>query len=70
MFESSFAVPLHFTIEFIGFLVAAGAAFLVASRPSLVPGDQGRRRLVAFGFAALAIAHVLHGGAFMPGQRR
>ena len=43
-----------------------GQHSLCASRPSFVPGDPGRRRLVAFGFAALAIAHVLHGGAFMP----
>jgi two-component system, OmpR family, sensor histidine kinase VicK len=65
MFDSSLAVPLHFTVEFVGFLVAAGGAFLVLSRPALVPGEPGRRRLVAAGFAALAIAHVLHGGAFM-----
>ena len=66
MFDSSLAVPLHFTVEFVGFLVAAGAAFLVLSRPALVPGEPGRRRLVALGFGALAIGHVLHGGAFMP----
>jgi PAS domain S-box-containing protein len=65
MFDSSLAVPLHFTVEFVGFLVAAGGAFLVLSRPALVPGEPGRRRLVALGFAALAIAHVLHGGAFL-----
>ena len=66
MFDSSLAVPLHFTVEFVGFLVAAGGAFLVASRPALVPGDPGRRRLVALGFGALAVAHVAHGGAFLP----
>jgi PAS domain S-box-containing protein len=66
MFDSSLAVPLHFTVEFVGFLVAAGGAFLVASRPSLVPGDPARRRLVAAGFLALAVAHVAHGGAFLP----
>lgn len=65
MFDSSLAVPLHFTVEFVGFLVAAGGAFLVLSRPALVPGEAGRRRLVALGFVALAVAHVLHGGAFM-----
>ena len=65
MFDSSLAVPLHFTVEFVGFLVAAGAAFLVLSRPALVPGEPGRRRLVALGFGALAASHVLHGGAFM-----
>ena len=65
MFDSSLAVPLHFTVEFVGFLVAAGAAFLVLSRAALVPGEPGRRRLVALGFGALAISHILHGGAFM-----
>lgn len=64
--DSSLSVPLHFTVEFVGFLVAVAGAFLVASRTSLVPGDPGRRRLVAAGFLALAATHVAHGGAFIP----
>ena len=66
MFGSSLAVPLHFTVEFVGFLVLAGGAFLIASRPALVPGDPGRRRLVTFGFTVLAFTHVAHGGSFIP----
>jgi len=64
MYESFFAVPLHFTIEFVGFLVVAGAAFLVASRPSLIPGGGSSRGAATFGFAALAVAQVGHGGSF------
>src|SRR5687767_1237268 len=64
MFERFLAVPLHFTIEFLGFLVVAGGAFLVPSRPSLVPGTRMNRLVAAAGFAALAAAQILHGGAF------
>lgn len=64
MFERFLAVPLHFTIEFLGFLVVAGGAFLVPSRPSLVPGTRMNRLVAATGFAVLAAAQVLHGGAF------
>lgn len=64
MFERFLAVPLHFTIEFLGFLVVAGGAFLVPSRPSLIPGTRSNRLVAAVGFAALAIAQVLHGGSF------
>jgi len=64
MFERFLAVPLHFTIEFLGFLVVAGGAFLVPSRPSLVPGTKTNRIVAATGFAVLAAAQVLHGGAF------
>lgn len=64
MFERFLAVPLHFTIEFLGFLVVAGGAFLVPSRPSLVPGTKTNRLVAATGFAVLAAAQVLHGGAF------
>ena len=64
MFERFLAVPLHFTIEFLGFLVVAGGAFLVPSRPSLIPGTRVNRFIAAAGFGALAAAQVLHGGAF------
>ncbi|MFN2390203.1 MAG: histidine kinase dimerization/phospho-acceptor domain-containing protein, partial [Actinomycetota bacterium] len=57
-------VPLHFTIEFLGFLVAAGAALLVLTRPALVPGPPFTRVTAALGFALLAAAEVVHGGAF------
>lgn len=63
MFERFLAVPLHFTIEFLGFLVVAGGAFLVPSRPSLIPGSRTNRMTAALGFAALAAAQVLHGGS-------
>jgi two-component system sensor histidine kinase VicK len=64
MFERFLAVPLHFTIEFLGFLVVAGGAFLVPSRPSLIPGTKTNRFVAAGGFAVLAVAQILHGGAF------
>jgi len=64
MFERFLAVPLHFTFEFLGFLVVAGGALLVPSRPSLIPGSRTNRMTAALGFTALAAAQVLHGGAF------
>ncbi|HEU4480493.1 MAG TPA: hypothetical protein VFS18_01285, partial [Actinomycetota bacterium] len=66
MFESFLAVPLHFTIEFFGFLVAAGGAALVLSRPDLVPGPISNRISVALGLMGIAGAAVLHGGSFFP----
>lgn len=68
MFESFLAVPLHFTIEFLGFLVAVGGALLAAARPDLVPGAPSNRYTVALGFGMLAVAEVLHGGAFISGD--
>ncbi|MDQ4126316.1 MAG: hypothetical protein M3134_12085, partial [Actinomycetota bacterium] len=62
MFESFMAVPLHFTVEFLGFLMTAGAAILVLSRPSLVPGEGFNRATAALGFVVLAAAQVAHGG--------
>ncbi|HYO61927.1 MAG TPA: ATP-binding protein [Actinomycetota bacterium] len=64
MFESFMAVPLHFTVEFLGFLMTAGAAVLVLSRPSLIPGEGYNRVAGALGFVILAAAQVAHGGAF------
>ncbi|MGH2809139.1 MAG: hypothetical protein ACRDKT_17885, partial [Actinomycetota bacterium] len=64
MVESFLAVPLHFTVEFLGFLVFAGGAFLVLTRPGLVPGEVSNRVEVTVGFGILALAQVLHGGAF------
>ncbi|MEA2433849.1 MAG: hypothetical protein QOG54_1306 [Actinomycetota bacterium] len=64
MFDSYIAVPLHFTIEFLGFLVAAGGALMAFTRPSLVPGDVSNRVTVGLGFVSLAGAQVLHGGGF------
>jgi PAS domain S-box-containing protein len=64
MLDSYLAVPLHFTIEFLGFLVAAGGALMTFTRQSLVPGDVSNRITVGLGFVSLAIAQVLHGGGF------
>ena len=65
MLQSFMAVPLHFTIEFLGFLVMAGGAFLVLSRPTLVPGAGFNRVAASLGFAVLAAAQVVHGGSFL-----
>lgn len=62
------AVPLHFTVEFLGFLMTAGAALLVLSRPSLVAGEGFNRATAALGFVVLAAAQVAHGGAFAFGD--
>jgi two-component system sensor histidine kinase VicK len=64
MVESFLAVPLHFTVEFLGFLVFAGGAFLVMTRPGLIPGEISNRISVVAGFGLLAAAQVLHGGSF------
>jgi PAS domain S-box-containing protein len=66
MFGSFLAVPLHFTIEFLGFLVAAGGALLVWSRPTLVPGPISNRVSVALGLAVYSAAQLLHGASFYP----
>ncbi|HVF54032.1 MAG TPA: ATP-binding protein [Actinomycetota bacterium] len=65
MFQSFMAVPLHFTVEFLGFLLTSGGALLVLSKPQLVPGGRWNRVLVAMGFTALATVQVLHGGSFL-----
>lgn len=65
MLQSFTAVPLHFTVEFLGFLVTAGGAFLVLSRRALVPGPAFNRVAAGLGFAVLAAAQVLHGGSFL-----
>jgi two-component system, OmpR family, sensor histidine kinase VicK len=65
MFESVLLVPLHFTVEFVGLLVTVGGAILVATRPGLIPGAAPNRSAASLGFAALAAAQVLHGGAFL-----
>lgn len=64
MVESFLAVPLHFTAEFVGFLVMAGAAILLAARPVLIPGERSNRVTAAVGFGLLATAQVAHGGGF------
>ena len=61
--EIFLAVPLHFTVEFIGFLVMAGGAIQVLTRPSLIPGPLARRAVAAAGLATLCAAQVLHGSA-------
>lgn len=65
MIPSVAAAPLHFTIEFACFVVAAGAVVLLPFRPSLVSGGAWARTSAAFGFAALATASVLHGASFI-----
>ena len=64
MIESFMVVPLHFTVEFLGFLVAAAGALLAVTRSDLVPGEPPNRVTVGLGFCVLAVAQVLHGGAF------
>lgn len=68
MFESFIGVPLHFSVEFLGFLVAAGGSILALTRRSLVPGEAPNRITVAFGFGILALGQILHGGAFQIGD--
>ena len=64
MVESFLAVPLHFTTEFLGFLVMAGAAVLLFSRPGLIPGEASNRITAGVGFALLSAGQVAHGGGF------
>ncbi len=64
MIESFMVVPLHFTVEFLGFLIAAAGTLLALTRSDLVPGETLNRLTVALGFCVLAAAQVLHGGAF------
>lgn len=64
MVESFLAVPLHFTTEFLGFLVMAGAAVLLFSRPGLIPGESSNRITAGIGFIVLSAGQVAHGGAF------
>ncbi len=68
MFESFVAVPAHFTVEFLGFLVFAAGAILAFTRSDLVPGEPSNRLTAALGFAALAVAQVLHGGSFVQAE--
>jgi two-component system sensor histidine kinase VicK len=65
MLQSFMAVPLHFTIEFLGFLITAGGAGLVLTRPALIPGSAFNRFAASLGFALLAATQVAHGGAFL-----
>jgi two-component system, OmpR family, sensor histidine kinase VicK len=65
MLESSLAAALHFTLEFAGFVVATGAAVLVASRSELLPGRALGRFTAAGGFLVLALVSVLHGASFI-----
>ena len=64
MVESFLAVPVHFTTEFLGFLVMSGAAVLLFSRPGLIPGEASNRITAGIGFLILAAGQVAHGGAF------
>lgn len=67
MSESALAAPLHFTIEFLGFLVAAGGAVLVLSRHDLISGTRAARLLASLGFALIALAQVVHGASLGDG---
>jgi len=64
MFESFLAVPLHFTVEFLGFLVFAGSAVLILARPDTLDIGQVGRSMTAAGFAVAAGATVVHGANF------
>ena len=68
MFEGVLAAPLHFTIEFAGFVVNAGAILCIASRVSLIPGRPVGRVTAILGFALLAAASVLHGASFIEAE--
>ncbi|MGH2787534.1 MAG: ATP-binding protein [Actinomycetota bacterium] len=61
----SVVLPLHFTVEFVGFVVFAGAVFLIWFRPSFVPAGRFGRMVAALGFAVLAGAQIAHGAAFI-----
>lgn len=65
MSASFMTVPLHFTVEFLGFLVTAGGALVILVRPLLLPGSRSNRWIAALGMATLAAGQVLHGGAFL-----
>ena len=65
MFDSSLTTPLHFTVEFFGFLVMGGAALLSFARPTLISGAAFNRIAASVGFGALSVSQVLHGGAFI-----
>jgi PAS domain S-box-containing protein len=67
MFGTFVAAPLHFTIEFVGFVVCAGAMFLVPARRNLIANITGART-ASLGFAALAAASVLHGARFIASE--
>ena len=67
MLDGFLGVPVHFTVEFFGFLAAAGAAFLAVSKPHLIPGTRFDRYTAGIGFGALAVAQVIHGGSFIEG---
>jgi two-component system, OmpR family, sensor histidine kinase VicK len=64
MFESFLAVPLHFTVEFLGFLVFAGSAVLILARPDTLDIGRVGRSMTATGFAVAAGANVVHGASF------
>jgi two-component system sensor histidine kinase VicK len=64
MFESFLAVPLHFTVEFLGFLVFAGSAVLILARPDTLNIGRTGRSMTAAGFAVAAGANVVHGASF------
>src|SRR3990170_1350405 len=64
MFESFLAVPLHFTVEFLGFLVFAGSAVLILARPDSLNIGRVGRSMTAAGFAVAAGANVVHGASF------
>ncbi len=64
MLESFLAVPLHFTVEFLGLLVFAGGAVLVLARPETLGGGGIGRYTVASGFLVLAVANIAHGANF------
>jgi len=64
MFESFLTVPLHFTVEFLGFLVFAGSAVLILARPDILAIGPVGRYMAAGGFAVAAGANVVHGASF------
>jgi two-component system sensor histidine kinase VicK len=64
MFESFLTVPLHFTVEFLGFLVFAGSAVLILARPDTLDIGRIGRSMTAAGLTVLAGANVVHGASF------
>lgn len=64
MFESFLAVPLHFTVEFLGFLLFAGSSVLILARPDTLDIGRIGRSMTAAGLTVLAGANVVHGASF------
>jgi PAS domain S-box-containing protein len=68
MLEGVLAAPLHFTIEFCGFVVAVGGAISIAFGSSPIRQRGIGRVTGGLGFALLAVASVVHGASFIEAE--